>query len=130
MAILEEKMNTNEWITDRLPTFDDQTYGWVIVPQDISPYYRSEYWSSPKLGEPWHPVLVMPPYVPKKKLRPWTPEEAIGKVVRGKITRYCWVVVYAGGDSVAVGTMKETMSMDLLLRSHEQLNGDPCGVEE
>jgi hypothetical protein len=67
--------------------------------------------------------------VKEKKLRPWRPEEAIGKCIRmsdGKILKHIMMV---DGDLVWFGGGPIT-SLDKLLSNYTQPNGEPCGVYE
>jgi hypothetical protein len=66
------------------------------------------------------------PHTPK--LRPWTPEEAIGKVVKSRNGSDIFMIT-----SVIDGSFcgKNLMaSPELVLAECTQLDGSPCGVEE
>jgi hypothetical protein len=72
---------------------------------------------------------------PERELRPWTPEEGIGKVVRNKVTKNLYLIVAhhaAAGRFVTVAAGGEgfyTNTPEELLHFAEQPDGSPCGVE-
>lgn len=64
---------------------------------------------------------------PTPKLRPWKPEEAIGKVVRNKKDRELTLIWRAvPKECSAYGPIPYSE----LLSDFEQLDGSPCGVME
>lgn len=61
-------MNTNEWITDRLPTEEDANNGYVWTSfedndVDVWPYR----WEYIRTGMPWMPIQFPAPYVKPKR---------------------------------------------------------------
>jgi hypothetical protein len=62
----------SEWITDRLPDYEDMFSGlvWGQV-KDGTPCLRE--WSEVKRGEPWMPIKEPKPYV-KPEPKRWEPE--------------------------------------------------------
>ena len=71
---------------------------------------------------------------PSPKLRPWKPEESIGKVVKFKNlkTDDLFLIVSANNDEAFFAQRKEIADMSYvnLLYDYLQLDGSPCGVEE
>lgn len=66
---------------------------------------------------------------PERKLRPWKPEEAIGKHVQHKNGRGLAIVHtvdHSGCSAGSFGNYSYTELLDLFT----QLDGSPCGVEE
>lgn len=70
--------------------------------------------------------LVLPH---KPTLRPWTPQEAIGKVVERKTDGNLYVVVGAWEDGAYLMSDFK-IRYDALLSEYIQPDGSPCGVEE
>jgi len=66
---------------------------------------------------------------PEPKLRPWTPGEAIGKVIRHKVGRDYTVVLWACGDYCDCQNWNR-IKLEKVLEIFEQPNGKPCGVME
>ena len=67
---------------------------------------------------------------PTPKLRPWTAEEAIGKVVKHKTGVGYWKVITSAYEcGVTVEEMDEIRPYATLLEEWTQLDGSPCGVE-
>lgn len=65
---------------------------------------------------------------PKPKYRPWTPAEAIGKVVRCKgnaMTQLLHLITSAGNNVIVDG---RSVPLTYLLQDYEQPDGTPCGV--
>ena len=60
------------------------------------------------------------------RLRPWLPEEAIGKVI---MEAKCYYIISAASEFKVI-TCGETISMDTLINKHKQPDGSPCGVLE
>lgn len=67
---------------------------------------------------------------PAPKLRPWTPEEAIGKCVRHKTVNGLFQITLADHDGANLGGGLRSHSYKELLAVCEQLDGSPCGVME
>ncbi len=66
---------------------------------------------------------------PEPKLRPWKPEEGVGKVVRSKkVASVFWLVAGFANAEFKLGIF--SFSPELLLEQFEQLDGKPCGVDE
>lgn len=55
-------MNNNEWITDRLPTYEDTNNGYVYIGDGRAALGRLV-WE----GEPWKPIPKCEPYVKPKR---------------------------------------------------------------
>jgi hypothetical protein len=68
------------------------------------------------------------PHTPK--LRQWTPEEAIGKVVVHGCARALRMVISCSQDGEVVIADSGTTTLAKLLSSYTQPDGSPCGVEE
>lgn len=71
---------------------------------------------------------------PEPKLRPWKPEEAVGKIVRVKSNKdHCWIIAVASGNSykaVAANGFISNMTPEWYLDNCECLDSSPCGVME
>ena len=67
---------------------------------------------------------------PRAKLRPWTPQEAIGKVVveKGGVIASMIVRVRTDHDICHIHGTGDVSSARQLLRDYIQLDGSPCGV--
>lgn len=61
-------------------------------------------------------------------IRPWTPEEAIGKVVQSRDRASLWLITESGMCGVRIG-QNMVVSGDVLLSDYTQPDGSPCGVE-
>ena len=71
---------------------------------------------------------------PAPKLRPWTGEEGVGKVVRWKDTKNVYLIVafWGGHFRLAVHGYHDDIASytpEGLLKNCEELDGSPCGVE-
>ena len=122
--------DTPQWITDRTPDFKDGYSGsTVMIPNKNAKLEWSQvHFSAVKPGEPWAPFPSMPPYVPPApSYRPWTPEEAVGKVVRRKGADCFLVIICAYQDHFYLDST--SMSWATLENDYEQPDGSPCGVE-
>lgn len=70
------------------------------------------------------------------KLRPWTPEEALGQKVRMKDRRikHLWTITFTAEKGSFVGTTPGNHAGENLpswyLTNCETIDGKPCGVEE
>jgi hypothetical protein len=64
-------------------------------------------------------------------LRPWTPMEAVGKVVMGKKTGKVRMIVGAEDElNYRFGIGEFSLTWAELTESYQQPDGSPCGVEE
>ena len=122
--------DTRQWITDRLPTEADAARNECVVrPADGLPGWQPAHHTKIRPGEPWAPYPSMPPYVPPApSYRPWTPEEAVGKVVRRKGADCFLVIICAYQDHFYLDST--SMSWAALENDYEQPDGSPCGVED
>lgn len=66
---------------------------------------------------------------PESNLRPWKPEESVGKIIKHKVTGAVTVVTYHRDDRICLGYSTEFFPLEKL-EEFEQLDGKPCGVEE
>jgi len=67
---------------------------------------------------------------PEPKLRPWKPEEAVGKVVRLK-NDHRYVSIITGVESnIFISSINVTRDAQWYLENCECLDGSPCGVME
>ena len=62
------------------------------------------------------------------KLRPWTPEEAIGKTIKFKTFDQCFLITHANKDCFNFAGYN--YSPKEVLQHCEQINGKPCGEVE
>ena len=67
---------------------------------------------------------------PEPRLRPWKPEEAIGKVIRNKNPK-CYISTVTDSSIDCFYTVTHGWrSCEWYLENCEQLDGSPCGVME
>lgn len=73
---------------------------------------------------------------PTPKLRPWTAEEGVGKIVRNRDTKNFGIVLgfdAKDGEFVCpgeLGGIRNRRTAEYLLVQCDQLDGSPCGVLE
>jgi hypothetical protein len=94
----------------------------------IEAFEQEEGWYD-KSGDYFHALnrYRIKPEPPAPSYRPWTKEEAIGKVVRAKGSDVISTIGGARTGCAYIGFGKD-ISYELLLSSYEQLDGSPCGV--
>ena len=76
------------WITARAPSKEDaDEQRHVLTPHSTrASGYRFKRWDHVPKGDPWHPTLVMPPYVPEKTPEK-TPEEIRDERIASALSR-------------------------------------------
>ena len=126
--------DTPQWITDRTPDFKDGYSGsTVMIPNKNAKLEWSQvHFSAVKPGEPWAPFPSMPPYVPPAPAyRPWTPEEAIGKVVTctGSTSQTNYYIISAASPLTVHIEFVGEIAYECLMEKFTQPDGSPCGVE-
>jgi len=76
--------------------------------------------------------VLKPADKPDKKYRPWTPREAIGKVVTQGITGCYWLIVTVTAHDLLTlsleGKRNRAITYKQLLDGYKQAYGSPCGV--
>lgn len=66
---------------------------------------------------------------PERKLRPWKPEEALGKHVRHIKTDNLGIIGSCSTNTCAIASFGLHTYQEIMMR-FTQLDGSPCGVEE
>jgi hypothetical protein len=125
-------MNT-EWITDRLPKYEDGFLGLVWYQEIVGlPNLRRR--NEIKLGMPWMPIKIPASYVKPEPQR-WKPNvnEIYFSVVSHCVFSNAWLGTSGDHDRYAIGNCFQTEAQaqeaasrvrELLLNYHKELNNE------